>query len=459
MTANGHVKNLTEGRPLKLILMFALPMIIGGVVQQLYSVVDTLIVGNTLGSQALAAVGATGSTIFFMISFMLGLTNAFSIVTAHHFGAGNQAMVKKTVVNAIFLSAICAVALSLVGIYGARPLMELLQTPADIINESVIYIQICIGFSVAQLAYDVAAAILRAIGDSKTPLYFLIISAFSNIILDLVFILGMDMGVAGAAIATVISQAISAILCIIYIIKKYPIFHISRSEFRPDFKQLKLVTKMGITMGLQSCFISVGEMAATGVINGFGTTVVAAYTTGIRVEEFATLAFINLSQAFSIYAGQNIGAHKTARIQEGFRKISVLIILLSFISMALIFNFGDDIARWFISDADSQIDSVVSIAYQYLCTSACFYPFLGMILLYNNTLRGMGELGVPLMSGIIELLSKVGLSIILASLFGYSGIWYAAPIGWMLGMLPSLIRYHQGNWKKRPSKIADAYPE
>ena len=212
-------------------------------------------------------------------------------------------------------------------------------------------------------------------------------------------------------------------------------------------------------MGLQSCFIAVGEMAATGVINGFGTTVVAAYTTGVRVEEFATLAFINLSQAFSIYAGQNIGAHKTARIQEGFKKIAVLVIFLSFVSTALIFSFGDDVARWFISDADSQIESVVSIAYQYLCTSACFYSFLGMILLYNNTLRGMGELGIPLMSGIIELLSKVGLSIILASIFGYSGIWYAAPIGWMLGMLPSMIRYHQGNWKKRPDKIADAYPE
>lgn len=460
MTRNGHTKDLTEGRPLKQILIFALPMIIGGIIQQLYSVVDTLIVGNTLGSQALAAVGATGSTMFFMISFMIGLTNAFSIVTSHYFGAKNEQMVKKTVVNAIFLSAICAVLLTLVGIYGARPLMELLQTPSEIINQSTIYIQICIGFCAAQLAYNVAAALLRAIGDSKTPLYFLMISALANIALDLVFILVFHMDVAGAAVATVISQAISATLCIVHIIRKFPIFHIKRQEFRPDFKQLVLVSKMGLTMGLQSCLISLGEMAVTGVINGFGTTVVAAYTAGVRVEEFATLAFINLSQAFSIYAGQNLGARKTARVQEGFKKLAVVIILLSFVSMILIFNFGDDITRWFIADSDAEINNVVNIAYQYLCVSACFYPFLGMILLYNNTLRGIGELSVPLMSGIIELFSKVGFSIILSSLFSYTGIWYAAPLGWMLGMIPSLIRYHQGNWKRRPNKItAEIQPE
>ena len=457
MSVNGNAKKLTEGSPLKLILAFALPMIIGGVIQQLYSVVDTFIVGNVLGSNALAAIGATGSTMFFMISFMLGLTNAFSIVTAHYFGAKNENMVKKTLVNAIYLSIICAAILSVVGIFGAQPLMELLNTPAEIMGESVTYIQICIGFSAAQLAYNVAAAMLRAIGDSRTPLYFLTVSAVANIILDLILIIIFDMGIAGAAIATVISQILSAALCIIHIIRKFPIFHISANEFKPDIHQMALVTKMGLTMGLQSCFIAIGEMAITGVVNGFGTTVVAAYTTGIKVEEFATLAFINLSQAFSIYAGQNLGAQKTDRIQDGFKKIALIVIMLSFVSMAAIFMFGDNIAGWFISNEDANINSVVSIAHQYLCISACFYPFLGMILLYNNALRGMGELSIPLLSGVLELMSKVGFSIVLASLFGYAGIWYAIPIGWMLGMIPSLIRYHKGNWKKHPNKIMNAY--
>ncbi|MBP1916382.1 MATE family efflux transporter [Lederbergia galactosidilytica] len=447
------IKDMTEGHPLKLIFAFTVPMLIGGLFQQFYNVTDSLIVGNFVGSRALAAVGATGSTLFFMLSLTLGLTNAFSIVMSQYFGAKNEQMVRKTLVSSIYITIVCTIILSLFGIFGARPLMILLKTPADIIDDATIYIQICIGGGVGLFVYNGAAAVLRAVGDSRTPLYFLILSSVLNVLLDLLFVIVFGMGVTGVAIATVIAQIISAILCILYIYKTFFIFRVSKSEWQPHWGNIGLISKIGLPMGLQSLLISVGEMVVSGVVNTFGTNAVAAYTTGLRVQQFATLAYFNIAQAFATFAAQNLGAKKTDRIEDAFKKVAFISIILSVISSIAIFFFGDSIVSWFIADDDAYRDIIIKMSTEFLVISAYFFPFLGLIWLYNNTLRGMGEVPIPLISSIVELVSKIGLSLILGMMFGYLGVWYAGPIGWALGLIPSFIEYHRKRWHRLADRI------
>ncbi|MBW8351129.1 MATE family efflux transporter [Bacillus sp. IITD106] len=445
---------MTEGRPLKLIFAFMGPMIIGGLFQQLYNVADTLIVGKFVGSRALASVGATGSTFFFILSLTLGLTNAFSIVMSQYFGAKNEAMVRKTLVSSIYITILCTILLAIVGIFGARPLMQLLKAPAEIIDDAVLYIQICIGGSVGLLFYNAASAVLRAVGDSRTPLYFLILSSILNVLLDLLFVLSFGMGVAGVAIATVISQVVSAVICVIYTYQKYPIFRVKRTDWSPHYGNIGMISKIGIPMGLQSLLLSVGEMTVTGVVNSFGTNAVAAFTTGMRIQQFATLAFFNMAQAFSTFAAQNLGAKKFTRIQDSFKKVALILIAITLVSGGLIMIFADEIVRLFISNQDAHLEEIVKMSKQLLFISACFFPFLGLIWFYNNTLRGMGEVAIPLFSGIVELIAKVGLSITLGIMFGYIGVWWAGPIGWALGLIPSVIQYHSGRWKRQADRIA-----
>ncbi len=444
---------MTEGRPLKLIFAFTLPMLLGGIFQQFYNVTDTIIVGNFVGSQALAAVGATGSTIFFLISLTLGLTNAFSIVMSQYFGAKNEEMVRKTLVSSIYITIVFTILLSIAGIVGARPLMELLQTPADIIDEATIYIQICIGGGVGLFVYNGAAAVLRAVGDSRTPLYFLILSSILNVLLDLLFVIVFGMGVMGVAVATVLAQVVSAVLCVVYTYKMFPIFRVKSSEWNPHWQNVGTISKIGIPMGLQSLLISIGEMAVSAVVNTYGTNAVAAYTTGNRIQQFATLAYFNMAQAFATFAAQNLGAKKTDRIQDAFKKIALITIVISILSSIFIFLSGESLVRWFISDQDAHLETIVDMSVQYLFISAYFFPFLGLIWLYNNTLRGMGEVPIPLISGIVELIAKVGLSILLGMMFGYIGVWYAGPVGWALGLIPSFIEYHRGRWKRLADRI------
>ncbi|CAM3890591.1 MATE family efflux transporter [Lederbergia lenta] len=447
------IKDMTEGRPLKLIFAFTMPMLIGGVFQQFYNVADTLIVGNFVGSRALAAVGATGSTLFFILSLTMGLTNAFSIVMSQYFGAKNEEMVRKTMISSIYITLLCIIILCFVGIFGARSLMELLKTPHDIIDDATLYIQICVGGSVGLLIYNGAAAVLRAVGDSRTPLYFLILSSILNVLLDLLFVIVFDMAVMGVAIATVIAQVISAVLCVLYIYKKFHIFRVSRSDWSLHWGNIGMISKIGVPMGLQSLLISIGEMAVTGVVNAYGTNAVAAYTTSLRVQQFATLAYLNIAQAFATFAAQNLGAKKPDRIQDAFKKVALITVGLSILSSILIFLFGDVIIRWFISDQDSHLETIVEMSGEFLLISACFFPFLGLIWLYNNTLRGMGVVTIPLISSVVELISKVGLSLLLGMMFGYIGVWYAGPIGWALGLIPSFIEYHSGRWKRLADRI------
>lgn len=449
----GKTRDMTEGSPLRHIIIFMIPMMIGGFFQQFYNVADTLVVGNMVGSDALAAIGATGSSTFFMLSLTMGLTNAFSIVISQSFGAKNEDLVRRNLVNSIYIMGAAAVILTLIGLFGSRPLMRLMRTPADIIDQSVIYLQICIGGCVAQLAYNMASSALRAVGNSRTPLYFLIFTSILNVALDLLFVLAFHMGVAGVAIATVISQAISAALSIRYIVKYFPIFHLRREDMHPDKEIILRLLRMGLPMSFQMSLLSIGDMVITGIVNGFGTNVVASFSVGGRVQQFASLAFSNATHSFSTYAGQNLGANKPDRVRYGFNRVMGITIVMSALSAVLVFFFGDYIVRFFLSGSDPQLEAIVEISRQLLRITACFYPFLGIIWLYTSTLRGVGEIRIPFLSCMVELVAKISLSIGLSVAFGYVGIWYAGPIGWVLGIIPPMICYHRGKWEKNAERL------
>jgi Na+-driven multidrug efflux pump len=296
--------------------------------------------------------------------------------------------------------------------------------------------------------YNGAAAVLRAVGDSRTPLIFLIISSILSVLLNLLFVLVFGMGVAGVAIATVIAQTLSGIACIVYMVKRFEVFRLAKEDFRPNMETVTAILKIGLPIGAQSLLLSIGDMTITGTVNTFGTNVVAAFAASNRIWQFAMMFCANLASAYAVFAGQNLGARKIERIKRGFKEIAVVMITLSVVMTAFVFLFGDSMVRFFISDADTHINAVVSIARLNMRIYASFYIFLGMIWLYNFTLRGMGDILIPFLSGLSELVMKVSMSFILSRYFGYTGVFFAMPFAWIIGLVPSAIRFHTGGWKK-----------
>ena len=358
-------------------------------------------------------------------------------------------MLKRTFLNSIYVTLFSSVILLIFGLFFSRPLMILLKTPSDIIDNSVIYLKICVGLSFGQLIYNGAASILRALGDSKTPLYFLILTTILNIILDLLFVALLKMNVAGVAIATVVSQMISAFLSVFYIIKKFPILKLNKEDMIFDSSNLLMIVKIGASMSIQSVFLSIGEMIISGVVNTFGTNVVASYTTGNRIIQFASMAYFVVSEAFAVYVAQNYGAQKIDRIKEGFKSIIILSLTLSILAAVIIFLFGDHLVKLFISKNDQYVDVIAEICKGYLRISSAFFPFLAIILLYNNSIRAIGNAFIPLISGITEIVIKIGGSLLLSIPFGYIGVWFANPVGWAIGIIPTCIYFHKYAFKNK----------
>jgi putative MATE family efflux protein len=440
---------MTKGNPTKLLIAFAIPMLIGSIFQSLYNTVDSAVLGRFVGAEALAGIGATASTTFLMLSLAMGVTGAVSIVMSQFFGAKNEPMVKKATVSAIYLTLAAGIFMGIVGLAAARPIMVLLGTPSNIIDMSVIYIQITCGLCIAQFSYNTAASILRALGDSKTPLYFLILCSLLNIVLDLFFVLVLHMTVDGVAYATVISQALSAAACILFMYKKYPILRFDRDDLQPDWKIIRKVIGLGLPMALQTCLLSVGMMVMTRVINGFGSDIVAAHTIGSRIEQLATLIFSQVAFSFSVYSGQNFGAKDLSRIKAGFRSAFYIVGSLSLISAAVCLIFNNRLILLFVNPEEA---TIIKSTREFLYVQSLFFPALGWIWLYNSALKGIGNVRTTLISSVVELGSKISLSILLSKAFGYIGIWYAAPIGWVLGIIPSAWSFHKGAWKKKLTK-------
>lgn len=442
--------DMTQGNPTKLLVLFAIPMWIGGVFQLLYNMVDTIVVGRFVSLDALAAIGATTSTTMFLMLMGNGLTNAISVIISQAEGAKQDEGMKRSVTHAAYLTLAVGVILGAAAFFGARPLMKLLQAPPEILDQSVLYIQIVGGLMIGQTAYNGATSILRAIGDSRTPLYFLIFSSLLNVVLDLAFVLGLHAGVAGVAWATVISQIVSAVLCVGYMLKKYPKLCPDKEAWRLDTALLKDYLRIGLPMCVQSAVLSIGDMIITAVINSHGADIVAAYTIGSKVQNLATITFSNIAFSFSVYSGQNFGAKKYDRIKDGLKKGLTLICGLALVSAVVVIVFAKQLALIFMdSDAASQ---VLNAAISMIRIQGALFFALGTIWALNSALRGMGLISITLVSSAVELVSKIGFSLLLPLFMDYIGIWVAAPIGWVLGIIPSAILLSR--WFKDPEKYA-----
>lgn len=418
---------MTKGSPLKLILSFMGPLIIGNICQQFYSMADTIIVGKLVGVNALAAVGSTGSIMFFVLGTMQGITAGFTVLTSQRFGAGDYEAMKKSIGNSIVLSLITVLVGTVISVLCMDSLLHIMNTPEDIFQDAKTYITIiCFGIF-AIVLYNMSAGILRAIGNSKTPLYFLIVAAVLNIVLDLVFIYYFSWGVAGAAWATVLSQGISGLLCVIYMIYKVPILKLSKEDFRLSRRVVSLQLKIGIPMSLQFSITAIGTIIVQSVLNMLGSTAVAAYTAASRVEQVVVQPFFAIGITMATYSAQNKGRNFITRIRKGV-KISVLLSLVYGIVAGILVNLTIPYAlNLFISE---DYDLILPYASTYLFTTGLFYFPLGLIFIYRNTLQGCGYAMIPMMGGVLELVSRAIIAMIAASVMSYVGICLAGGITW-----------------------------
>lgn len=400
--------------------------------------VDTIIVGRYVEVQALAAVGVTGSLSFLILGFTFGLTGGFSVIIAQRFGANDEDGLRKSVATSTILSIISTIIITLASMLSAKPVLSLMNTPDDIINDATIYIIIIYAGTCATVFYNMIAGILRSLGDSKTPLYFLILSSILNIILDLFFILNFNMGVRGAAYATVIAQGISGILCLIYALKKYPILRLKKEDWIWDKNFALKHLNVGIPMALQFSITATGVMVLKTALNAFGSTVIAAYTAASKVEQIVTQPGISFGTTMATYCGQNLGAGKYDRIKEGVKKGSIITIMVSIIAAVVLFVFGKSLSTLFISS--DQIEAL-NYSKQYLNTVAAFLPILGMLFIYRNSLQGIGDAFIPMMAGVAELVARVIVAFTLPAFIGYIGICLASPFAWIGATIPMAIKY------------------
>lgn len=431
-------KELTAGNPLKLILFFMLPMFLGNLFQQFYNFVDALIVGRTIGVDALAAIGATTPMIFLVISFIFASTQGFAIVTAQKFGAKDYIMVKKSLSASLILSGFITLIMTLISAPFAKGVLELLQTPNEILPLASDYLFIMFIGIFATVFYNVSSNVIRALGDSKTPLYFLIFASFLNIFFDLLFILKFNWGIKGAGYATVLSQVISTVLCLTYMFIKFPILRLKKSDWKVDREFLFEHLKIGIPMGFQMSVLTIGIIAVQFVLNGLGKEAIAAFTTAVRVDQMFSQTLVALGAAVATYTAQNFGANKMSRIREGAHASVLIAFVVSVIGAFILFFFGKSIVGLFL---DVPNENVLNLAQQYLNTIIIFFFFLGALLIYRNILQGMGNALIPLLSCVAELIMRILAAFILGNKMGYIGICLATPAAWIAGAIVLYVGY------------------
>lgn len=442
-----NITDMTTGSPTRHILLFSIPLLIGNIFQQLYNMVDSVVVGNFVGANALAAVGTCGSMNFFCFSLSSGLAIGIGIIVAQYFGSKNDKMVRSTISNAIFILTGASIIVSLLAFILCPYALKLLQCPESILPSSIIYMRTtCCGIIFVAF-YNGVASILRALGDSKSPLYFLILSSVINLGLDLLFVIVFKLGVFGVALATIISQAVSAFTSIIYAYKKVSYFHLSKSEFCPNRNIIINSLKVGTPVALQSCLISISMMVLQGVVNTFGETVMAAYTIVMRVEQLVQQPYSSISAAITSYSGQNIGAGEIQRVKKGFHRGTVIVLIFSLIMLPTFWFFGKNIIGFFV---DNDMDVINIGAKGLQITSLCYF-MLGMIYVPRAVLNGCGDTGFAMINGITEVAGRIIFAPVLTKIpaIGFWGIWVTTGATWTITAIVCFIRYKTGIWKKK----------
>lgn len=432
------VNDMTKGKPMKLILAFCIPMLIGNIIQQFYSMVDSVVVGRYIGVDAFAGVSSTGTLTFLVIGFVLGLTSGFSIKVSQSFGAGDYKEMRRYVVNSLYLSGAFAILLTILTVAFTRPLLRVMQTPENILNYAYDYIIILFAGISVTILYNILASILRAVGDSKTPLIFLGIAAFINIVLDLLFVIAFGMGVKGVGYATIIAQVISAILCIIYIKKRYFILHFERDELKLDIRKCKDLVSVGVPMALQYSITAIGTIILQSAVNTLGSAAVAAVGAAIRVQSIAILPMETLGLTMATYAGQNLGAKKYDRIRYGVNRSLILVVAYSLVIYLVMAFFGGSISQLFIKKEEVEI---IGDIVRFLRVSGAFYPTIAILFIIRNVLQGLGYSAVTMLAGVSELLARGIIAIAFVGSFGFNAVIFAGPIAWIAADIILIITY------------------
>ena len=437
-------KDMMIGNPMKIILLFSIPVLLGNLFQQFYNMGDTVIVGQYLGEDALAAVGSTGCIMFLVLGFANGIAQGFGVMVSHAFGAKDFKRLQHYVALSLMLTAIVSAVLSVITVIGSRQLLLWLNTPENIVGLADSYIRVIFGGILCTMAYNVASGILRGIGDSKTPLYFLIFSSALNIVLDIFLIVVVKMGTAGAAYATVISQGVAAVLCFIVMFRKHDILRTSREDYYWDNQGILRMLSIGIPMALNYSITAIGTMILQSAVNVFGSSTVAAFTAASKVSSIATQTFPTLGIAMATYCGQNLGAGKYKRIYQGMRQAFYLCFVAAAIAALICCCAGPFMLKWFISNPSTE---TMSAAMQYLYAISGFMIPLGWIFIYRNGLQGLDHGFIPMLSGVVELVSRFAVIAVAAKPCGYLGVCFADPAAWLVTGIMLLIAYLV--WKRQ----------
>ena len=428
---------------MRLILGFAVPMLLGLLFQQFYNLVDTVIVGKLLGAQALAAVGSTGAINFLVIGFCTGLCSGFSIPVAQKVGANEMSAMRRFVANSAWLSLFSAAVLTAATALGCASILRLMQTPADIFENAYIYILIIFLGIPATFLYNLLAGIIRALGDSKTPVYFLALSSGLNIFLDLALILWFDMGVAGAAVATVVAQALSGLACLVFMVKKYPVLRIAREEWRLDFRLCGHLFYIGLPMGLQYSVTAIGSILLQSAVNTLGSLSVAAVAAGSKMFQLICCPFDALGGTMAIYSGQNVGAGKLDRLGKGIWAATFIGAVYSVIALGAMLLFAPQCAMLFLDPAEPELAQLVALTSEYIRIQTYFFFPLALVNILRFAIQGMGFSVFAISAGVLEMIGRGSVALWLVPLYGYTAACYAAPLAWILAdafLIPASAR-------------------
>ncbi len=427
--SSSPAKDLTVGSPMKLILGFAFPMFLGLLFQQFYSLVDTMIVGKYLGVDPFAGVGSTGSLNFIVIGFCMGLCSGFSVPISQSFGAKDFPLLRKMVTNSVWLCTFFSVVITTLMLVFCRPVLTLMNTPENIFEYAYIYIFIIFAGIPCTILYNMTAAILRALGDSKSPIIFLAISSAINIGLDLLLIIVFRMGVDGAALATVVSQGVSGVISIIYIKKKFDILAMEKGDWKLERHLAGKLTGVGIPMGLQYSITGIGSVILQTAVNGLGSIYVASMTAGSKINIFLACPFDALGQTMAPYAGQNIGARKLDRVGKGLRAACIIGFIVSGLMVIVVKLFGDQLTMLFLDEKDPVI---MQNSTQFLIIVSAFYCLLTLVNTVRFTIQGMGFSSLAIIAGVMEMIARGIAGMLLVPAFGYLGACYSSPLAWLL---------------------------
>lgn len=439
------MQDLTTGKEGKMIFQFAAPMLLGNVFQQLFSVVDSIVVGNFVGKEALAAVGASFPVIFVMISMIIGIVMGTTVVIAQYFGAKDFVKVKRAIDTMYIYSLVAGAIATAIGLIFCEPLLRLLGLPENIMPQATQYLRIYLSGIIIFFGYNGTSAVLRGLGDSKTPLYFLIIATVVNIILDLLFVAVFKMGVAGAAYATLIANGLAFALAIIWLNKTHKIIRISIKGLKFDNEVFRQSIRIGLPTGIQQTLVAFGGLALMGIVNTFGTNVIAGYSVASRLDALATIPAMSFSQALSTFVGQNIGANKTERIRAGLKSTVKMAGIVTIVTTVFIVFCGHLMMSLFTNDSD-----VIRIGDQYLTIVSIFYILFTLMFIYNGVMRGAGDTLFPMFFSLLSLwIIRLPIAYLFSEKIGPAGIFWAIPAGWLIGLILSYSYYKSGRWKNK----------